>query len=211
MTALTQLYDYVLPEVPGCEPPLALQHIRLAAIDLYARARLRELDLSGMSTVASIASYTLAGVPTDYVFHEMTRVSVDGESIGPIKPGDRDRLYPEWETTTDQPAWYYLEDDDTLTLFPTPDGVYAVRARASIKPSPTAAGIDDWVFNQFFQVIAHGALATLLAVPKKPWTDPGTAQYYANLFARGVAGATEKVSSGLAHKARRTRPRFGLS
>lgn len=211
MTALTAFYDYVLPEVPGCEAELALQHIRRAAKDFYTRTRIKKVDLTGFSTVAGTATYALAGVPAGHVVSEMLRVARDGLPITPMNGEDRDSVYPGWEGKTDVPDYFYLLDSENLTLFATPDSAYAITLQASVAPSNAATTVDDWVFEQHQHTLTAGALASLLAIPKKPWTDPATAGYYAGLYRSAVPDALRKVSQGRARAALRTRAAFGLT
>jgi hypothetical protein len=51
-----------------------------------------------------------------------------------------------------------------------------------LKPSTSAAGIDDDIFNEYREAIVHGALSRLMLSPKKPYSSPPLATYHQQQF-----------------------------
>jgi hypothetical protein len=49
----------------------------------------------------------------------------------------------------------------------------------ALKPTRTAAGMDQIVFNDLEEVITHSALQTLLVMPGVAWSDRELASYHA--------------------------------
>lgn len=208
--ALSDFYDLVLPELTRCPESLAMLHIRLACEDFYKRSKLDRVDLAAFDTVADTASYALT-LPTGKVVAEVLDVWLDSDyELTAIGPDDRDSLYPEWRSNTDQPEYYFMLDSLNLTLFATPDAVYSIDCHAALKPKSDATTIDSWVFEQYREQIAAGAMSRLMRMSKKPWSDPVMATDKKMTFEAAIESAklTAERGRGRAHK--RTRPVFGI-
>ncbi len=52
----------------------------------------------------------------------------------------------------------------------------------SLKPTRTASGMDEVIFNDLEDVMMHGALQHLLALPKTNWSDKELATYHAKQY-----------------------------
>jgi hypothetical protein len=70
---------------------------------------------------------------------------------------------------------------DKYIVLPLPDAevVYSIRMFYALKPTRTAAGMDQVVFNDLEEVISHSALQTLLVMPGVAWSDRELASYHA--------------------------------
>jgi hypothetical protein len=73
---------------------------------------------------------------------------------------------------------------DRYVVLPMPGGdqTYTIRMFYALKPSRTAAGMDENVLNDLEDVIVHGALQQLLVMPKVVWNDNTLAAYHAKQF-----------------------------
>ena len=73
---------------------------------------------------------------------------------------------------------------DQYVVLPMPgtDNVYSIRMFYALKPTRTAAGMDDIIFNELEDVIVHGALQQLLVMPKVVWNDNTLASYHARQY-----------------------------
>ena len=208
MTALTAIYDLVLPDLPRCPEALAMVHIRLACEEFYSRTMCKRAVLASISTVADTSEYTLT-LPTGYVADKALHVWVDDLEIEPIGMDDRDGLDAEWRTTTGEPSYYYMPDTSKIGLFLTPDAEYTVAAEVVLKPKSDATTIDDWVYEQYREALSAGAKARLMAIGGKPWTSNLSTKYRAD-FDRAIAGASHAINRGHGRGQKRTRPVFGL-
>lgn len=209
MSALADFYPLVLPEVVGCSKPVALNAIRFAVEQFHAKTLCKRAVLADITTVADTAEYALV-LPADYVLHKMLHVHLDDEEITAIGMDDRDGIDPYWKTTTAQPVWFYLPDTKNIGLFLTPDGAYTVSCEAALKPASTATTIDDWLFDQYREVIAAGAKYRLMSMLNQPWANAERAMSYANEFGNGVSKAGFASNRGHTRAQKRTRSVFGL-
>ena len=75
-------------------------------------------------------------------------------------------------------------------------------------PSPTATGIDDIVWQSYRREISWGAKATLMASPKKPYSDPARATYFESRFVNAIAVAAMLKETGFVRQPLRSTPVF---
>ena len=188
LAAWSTFYPDVLIHVQGCPLPLVDHHLRAAAIDLCKRSKRLKFDMPAFDTEADTPTYALA--PGD----GMETVSILDASVGgkPIDPATRAELATgdDWATETGEPSKYLMDgDDETVRLWKVPDGVYSVALTLAIRPSEAATGIEEWFADRYRRTIARGALAELLAITKKPWTDLDAAGFRAQQFETGVREA----------------------
>lgn len=209
MTALSEFYPLVLPEVVGCSKPVALNAIRFAVEQFHVRTLCKRENLAGIITVADTTEYALV-LPADYVLHKMLHVHLDDEEITAIGMDDRDGIDPYWKTTTAQPVFYYLPNTENIGLFLTPDGTYNVSCEAALKPSTTATTIDDWLFEQYRETIAAGAKYRLMGMLNQPWANAERAMVYVQEFNNGIGKAGFANNRGHGRAQKRTRSVFGL-
>lgn len=78
----------------------------------------------------------------------------------------------------------------------------------ALQPTQTAVGVPDFVFSDFVEDIAAGALARLLSIPDKAWTDTSLAQAKRNFFEGRVSIAAAKASKGFSRGRRRVTAHF---
>ena len=76
--------------------------------------------------------------------------------------------------------WFLLEDNNILRFVYTPSTTVANKyyTRVAVKPTLSAAAVDDRVLNKYDETLVDGALGRLLAMPRKPWTDFALAEFY---------------------------------
>lgn len=176
MPASKSLSDFlpeVLPQVPGCLDIFAKNAVRNAAIEFCERSGVYTKLLDPMTIDAGVPDYEL-DMPDDTVIWKPLRVLVDGEPIEPKAPRTLDVLRPGWQAETGEVTSFHVrENRRSLRLVLTPDATVAdgLVVEASLKPSKDASSFEVSFFEEYFRIIADGALAYLLALPNKPWTN----------------------------------------
>lgn len=196
LKAWHEFYPDVLTSVRGCPQPTVDHHLRRAAIELCTRSRRLKLDMPAFNTVAGTAEYALApGAGMETV--QIIDAAVDGVPIDPVRRAIASTM-TDWSTDQGRPSLYLMSgNDETVRLWKTPDAVYAVTLTLAIKPDQAAVGIEDWFGDRYNDTIAAGALARLMALPKKVWTNPDLALYHNERFEAGVSRAcAEAIKDG---------------
>lgn len=90
-----------------------------------------------------------------------------------------------------RPWDYVVLDVDEFKLLPVPDAPSSDDVEAVVLQRPTrdATEIPDLYYQRFSDTIRHGVMMNLLQVPARHWTSPEQAEYYRQLFERGIADA----------------------
>jgi hypothetical protein len=231
--AFTDLLPKVLPSVPGCPQPLAVQHIRDAAIRACERTLAWRYMQPKFRLLPGVFEYEYQK-PADADVHAVFRVSVNdsplevltleqaldkypawadiysGEdpsvvwSLTPpsytgsdvydeaeFNPGSDFVLPPEIVAEAAQPRSVTQLTPDRYVVLPLPDGedVYTVRMFYALKPTKSAAGMDQVVLDDLEETVVHMALQQLLVMPGVTWSDRELASYHAK---QGLFAATER-------------------
>lgn len=208
ITSFDTLLDHVMPLLPGVSVELVRLELRNAAMRFCRESRIDQRDLTTFNTVASTADYTLT-LPTDTAVTEILSVLLDAKEIYPLRP-DEARAYD--PTELGKPEQFHANKGGRiLRLIKTPDVAYPVSVRVVLEPGLAATGVEDWIAQQYGRDIASGAIADLMAMPKKPWTDPATAGLHASRFSAAIISARDEADTGFSRAPTRTRSVFGLS
>lgn len=216
MTPYTTLYDDVLPELPGAESALALHHIKRACNDFYERSLYSRETLAGQTITVNVATYSVvASDPSNFDCGKILEVSFwdsSGSMTKPksLTPRTREQLtyeMPDWATRTGTPSAYTQPAIDRVTLAYTPDATYTGGLIVTIAKLPlyAGAGVDDAVFEKFNEVLAYGAKARMMRMPKKPWSNPKLAAEYRTMFDQEVGKAAAIAAKGYGRAPLRTR------
>lgn len=187
-TALSAFTQYIMPEVPGCPEPLIDDAVRRAAIEFCSRTRVIRERIA-FNTVAAQDYVTLA--PVGGNVGRVYRVMIGDTILEPTRREDFDE-----DGDTGQPLEYYIEQPNTLRLYPVPDAVYATVAHVAVTPNRDAATLDDVLFTIWRDEIAAGACAILKMMPGKPWHNMDGAALSANLFSAAIDRAAHQRAKG---------------
>lgn len=203
----------VLPFVPGVPDEVAEDAIRIKAIELCRRARVWRVELDAIDIVANVYLYDLnpgdGMVVTDVVGAELSRLPF------PMKTPDMlTDAWPGWKTATAQsPSCFYLENDRQIRVVAIPllAAVGAITIRAAIKPAVDSDGIEQMIFEEYQETIGHGAVAHLLSIPNKAWTDGVESEKRERRYLNGITSArTRARKSFMSGSSLAARPReFG--
>ena len=197
--------DYVLPEVPGVLQAYARHHVKLAAIDFCKRAWVWVVDQGPITVAAKVNAYDWEP-PVNTEITRPLLVWYEKEELSPRTRNDLSALYGDFMQAAGNPEAFAQDNLTQLILVPTPQAVSlaGITAKVALKPTRAATGIDSMIFNRYADDIALGAKARLLAVRKKPWSDPVGAEQYRQDYEAAVVAARLEVSKGLAAARLRT-------
>lgn len=221
--AFTDVLPKVLPSVPGCPQPLAVQHIRDAAIRACERTLAWRYAQPKFQLLPGVFDYEYVK-PVGTEVHAVFRVLMNDSPLEVLTLEQALDVYPEWAdiysgedpsvvwsltppsyTGTDvydetefnpgsefvlpeaivaaasQPRSVTQLTPDRYIVLPLPDGAqtYMVRMFYALKPSKTAAGMEQSVLDELEEVVVHMALQQLLVMPGVSWADRELASYHA--------------------------------
>lgn len=176
----SDLYNWIMPEVPNCPPPLIDQHI-YAAFRQFCRDTNAWNETQPLLTIrANVATYPI-DLPTSYAsVWSVMRVQRNNRTLRPV---------------TD----YTIDAADlTLTGVPSQDEANALEIRAAFSPVFGTGKLPRHILNDWGHDIATRVKADLMKMPDKTWTNLQQAMLYAQEAYNAYANAKIKVQRELA-------------
>lgn len=178
-------YPHVQPHVPGCPEVTIDYHLQTAAENLCKRAEIWRDTLGPEITVAGVAEYKVSTFGQSRL-ENIPALYLDGAKLHRVT----DLYHTESpDHPQGKPLRFSVYGDETVKFFPTPDKEYTFQGTMVLTPSAGASGVPDFVYEDHQQTVTYGALATLMAVPHKEWSDAERADYYHSKFWRCVDDA----------------------
>lgn len=172
-TTLSELADYVRPDLNMCPDPVIEEYMLRAAIDICRRAFALQWWYQWEIVSGDVVDEVIE-VPLDDCDY-MAPCGVLEVTVGEEKPqAILQSAYP-----ADLPTAPTIEFSDLY------DGDYTLAANVALTPVNDAPSIDDALWDRWKDVIADGAKAALYMIPGKPWTNPGLSEFHRNQFIKG--------------------------
>jgi hypothetical protein len=169
-------YDYVLPRASGLTPEFADQQLMLAAREFCERTM--ALTMRGAATATDTDEDYALTFTGGYETVKVRRVWYDGRKLTPINVEQLSEDNAEdWADEFGTPVrWTHDQSIDRIRLVPRHEGPdKPIAYLASVKPPVTGAGLRDDFAKRYYEAIGDGALWRVLAIPRRPWSDPNQA------------------------------------
>lgn len=204
-TKYTELFNEVLPELPGVGEALATNAIRNAIIEFCQGSWCWRYFMDPMPVLARINTYELDPPTGAEVVHALV-VKVNGKPLEATNEDDLTAQHPRWQTETGTPKYYLTDEPGQIILAPVPDTkiVGGLVVTVALQPTRTSTTFPTWIWSRYFDALAAGAKARLMAMPGKPWTNPQLFQIYRGQFEAGMAGAKFEAMKSLSRGPLRT-------
>ena len=193
----TQWLPYVQVNVPDCPKALIVEAIRQKAIEFCQKSLFLRQDLDGFYTVANDNEYEL-NTPVDTTIAQLLVLKVNKSELMPKTQDDLEVMYQEWREQFGQPKYFFLKNTHTAILVPIPNAVYPVRILVALKPTQAAQGVDEIIFEEYKDTIKHGALAYLMLMPEKSWSNPNMSAFYQSQFESSIQESKMRAEKGYA-------------
>jgi hypothetical protein len=199
---LSLLNKFVVPEVPGCPTALVNNKIVTKVIEFCSISEAWRHDMTAINITPGQSVYTLdipaetqiVGIKTlfdkDMPIYAKSEKQMDAHWP---RSGSSTAFAP-WRTFSGSQAEYFYQPRlSEVRLFPKPSisKTNGLTGTVSVKPLPDGTVIDEDLYNQFFDALAAGAKAELMAMPKKEWTNDAMVKYY---HAKFIAGINEAMN-----------------
>lgn len=206
----TAWYNEVLPHLPGCPEPLALNAIRNAVIEFMERSWVFSDFLDAVSVNATIADIEFE-TPDDLLVSKLLTAWYDDAKLVIKTPDEMEEIFGQnWSTKTGTPTHATQLNERELRLVPIPaaDLQNALLMRVTFKPTRDSTAVDERIFEEYLEPIACGALAKLFILPQKPWTNPEASKWHSDKFNEGIDKARQKALKGFGRARRRVKAHF---
>ena len=203
MTPYTSFLDYVLPDTPGCTNEVALLAIKSTVIDFCEKSLILQADHDPVTIVRGVVDYDLEP-PRDHQVAKVMKVFYRNSPIEAVAPDDvrvasiYNKNYPDAQPEEGPPRAYIQKDARTFSIYPHPKDTerLALTLRVALKPTRSATQCDDLIYEDYAEIIGHGALTRLALSPNKPYSNANLAGARNVLYTAGVNLARQRANRG---------------
>lgn len=195
LISLEEFYTDIYQSVPGC-PELTIEaNTRAAAIAFCEQTQIIQFDMDPLSVVADQREYDFESPDSELMVHGIISGNYDGTPLDVLSERIANSRYPRYREFTGNPDAVLRKSSASFWLYPTPAEAKSnsLFLTVSLKPVPTAEYVPEVLLNDHKQVIISGALARLLLLPNKDWTDKQLAGVHAAAFAGGINEAKKRA------------------
>lgn len=180
----SDLISEVLPQL-AADPsdPVTEQAIKRAVIEFCRESWVWQYLPDPQNVRAGVLEYDIefpSGADVATVIDvEYNRVPLTPKSVAWLN-----KEIPGWRTNSAAVKHYTQVDTEQVILAPLPaeNITGGLSMTVALQPSQTATGFPKWIWNQYVYQIAEGAIAKLMLMPNKPWTDLVNGQDHRNRF-----------------------------
>lgn len=197
MREAEDFFRWVVPYARAVSDPVASRHIIDAARDFCEATRCwREVDEIAVSGEEA----EVVCVPPYASLFEIEAASFDGRPLDRVAWLDTD-------STGGLPSQITQAQPQSVSI--APRGACGMLSISMfLEPAQDADVLPDFLFEQFGQSIAKGALASLLLLPDQPFTNPGLATLNAQMFGQAKDRNFAHNRRGQQRAPLRTRPQY---
>lgn len=206
MRDIEELLRHVMPLAPACPEPVAIEHIRNAAIDFCTRTSLwRETDHIDKAD----GDLEIICVPPYATLHRIERALFDGQLLEPITyPDAMDMIARQHNNHGDQGRPRYISQAQPDSVRILPRGLGRLDISMVLKPHQDAEQLPDFLVDHHGRTLAAGALSTLLMLVNQPFTNPGLASIQLQIFERDITNQFAMYLRGQQRARLRTKPSY---
>ncbi len=197
MSALTDFYDLLMPELPGCTTAMVDLHLREVARDFCRSTGVWRQALTAINTVANQSTYTVAA-PANSELVRIISITVNGIFLWADTDTPDTSKPPKYARS--EPPFTLSADLATLTLkadeVPAGAVVGGLALTGVLSPTAATSVIPDFIKAQYSDAIRFGVLSRMMVMGKKPWTDRELAVNYMTRWTSEKSFATVKAQTG---------------
>lgn len=207
---------YVQPSVPKCPVASIVTAVKSAAIEFCSRTLMWRVRSTASDIMSGQAQYgmnppegcSIAGVIGLEIIKDL--------NLYPLTPTTEDMLNegdPSWRLRESPiPTHFFSIDVDDVQLVPEPseDILDSLYATIAVKPSRDATTCPDFLYEDWAEELAHGALARLMMDPAAAWTNPQAGASHMAAFDSAVLKAKNQALTGKARQGLSVKPRSFL-
>lgn len=194
MKTMADFLQEVMPSVPGCPQPVAINAIRNSVIEFLKVTSILEQTVN-IPLLADVATATIVladeRVPSTYV-----RGTIGTQLVQPVSPYQLDDRNRSWRVLRGSPASGAYIENGLLRVVPIPVVDATISATFSVVLSRASNLVDDLIVEDWLEEIADGALYRLQALPGVQWANPEQAAYHKARFESAMSDANVNRLTG---------------
>lgn len=201
----SDLLNDILPSLAADPSDPVTEHaIRRAAIEFCANTGAWKHITDPDSVTAGDPEYLLS-IPQGADVLAVQNVAIGTETIVPKSLDWLNANFSGWRTDNGTPRYFTQVETTSLLLAPVPaSGMEGIVVTLTLIPSQASTGIPKWLFDKYMYDLADGAMAYLMMMPNKPWTDVQSGAFRRSRFETAMANANALAAQGLGRARIRT-------
>lgn len=168
--------EYVLPHAAGVPEVVAKRCIRDAVIDFCDETKLYEQVLDGTLVTAGVNEFELE-LPTNTRLSGVIKLTLDDGSE--LTPGE-----------------HFAVKQESIELLSPLSMDVVITATVALKPTRSSTTCPLFLFEDWAEVIGHGALAMLFNMFNEEWGNQKAAASSFSLYRNGVTKAKRYAKTG---------------
>jgi hypothetical protein len=204
MVTWDEFYPIVRPMAQECPIGIVDAAIRAACIEFCQKTLIWSKEAACGDIIAGERVYRYNNkndqvsivMPLACIIREKIPTLLTHHVLAPTNRQDMDFYEPGWRLLeNDVPKRYFMVDSNTVCLVEKPkksidDGLHLLCA---VKPNRNAEGIAAFIFEDWAEEIAYGALARIHAMMGRVWANPQLVTYYQSKFRAAISRAKSKM------------------
>lgn len=197
---ITEWLDEVMAEVGGADVNLVEHHIREAIRRFAMESRSIVYRPTAVDVTSGTASYDVPAPDADSECAFVWKAWHNGSMIFRRTTGELSILFDNYLTKTGTPLYFTQEQDGTVILAPKPTTTVAAGlvTLASSKPTNAAASVDNRYLSEYRDIIRYGALASLMMVPNRGYSNSQQGGAYFNMFQGAIRASLNQTTMAYA-------------
>ena len=203
-TGMESFIPFMALDLPGGIPYAVTEHhIRQACIEFFQKSLCWQQTEAAI-TIAGSDSYTIPAPTGSVLVKLLGEASVGGSPVD-VCSMKRARSSSSIDTAS------YIWTQDLASFFVSPMPVESgveISIAMVLKPSQDSVSIPASMFEQYAEGIASGALARLLAIKGRAWTNERRAAELRTEFEDAIGAAANAAATGFSRAPFRVTPQF---
>lgn len=203
MTSLDAFLPNILPHVPGCAVDMAKLELRNTLQEFCELSHVYQHTADPLTLLPKVGEYDL-DTPTGTRCHLIDSAWFLGARLSPVAPdmacgteyfADQVTGY---KTPVGPPQSYSQRGPNVVNFLPIPDQKYpsSVTLRVVLVTLRDVTEVEDFLYQEWGEVIAAGACARLMISPGKPYSNNEQASINQNRYVTGRNRALLSASRG---------------
>lgn len=203
-TSYDTFMPWVLANAPGCPEIAATAALRDSAVQFCEQTLIHQVDHDPVSVIANVADYDLETPVTQTRVFKIMRAWYKGTQLTAVAPDQvtEPTVYNQsiggYQKKTGTPVGFIHKDADSFSLSPVPDATVAgaITMRVALAPLRNSTTVADFLYQNWGEVISHGALQRILSMVGRPFSNAPAALYHGQLYQIGINQARQQATHG---------------
>lgn len=195
-----------LPLLPGAVRKVVKRELILACREFYERSAAWRVVIGPKTQTSGKTRYSVS--PYDAYANIVYVISVEANGI-PLMPYSR---RPAGEQADgDSPVGFWMENPDTIRLWPTPNTTVEnnLTFYVALTPKQSVTVLPRIAATHHYDAILDGLLGRCFRHPSKPYSNPQAAQYHLSRFRAAIGAFAGLSKQGYTQAQAWNFPRFG--